>query len=417
MNEDLRKWFKEKWKDISRKDKSGKHPPCGASADKGVRAKDSSRKYPKCVPANKAKNMSKKQKKSAVSRKRRAPNEPGSPDFVKTDVQKENWEKWHPSRDRVYSAGIPSNNAPEDPKPMGGAIAFEKNRKEVLAQLKEVIKFLVAEQTVAPKFRAGKKIAAPPQVDSKQQTLENLFKSGNFTQEDIFSIVGIFYDILTENQIEKYVDIIENLPNIKVFNKLIDNIDNSRLAPQLRSVEPEKKENIKKIVGKLSSGIEAQIEKRAREQQMVSTPAISSKPSRKSEKQQTVDVSKETELLGSKDLQDAIAEKIKKLQQSGIKGPEITKAINTLTDFISKNKDESPIELAANIRSMPTGNIPYLGAPVLPPEEQGLASKIKRLFGLNETETNQLMELYDIKTENDFKILLEAVQIVIKEGK
>ena len=28
----LRKWFKEKWVDISRKTKSGGHPACGASA-------------------------------------------------------------------------------------------------------------------------------------------------------------------------------------------------------------------------------------------------------------------------------------------------------------------------------------------------------------------------------------------------
>mgnify|MGYP003347637444 CR=1 FL=1 len=139
------KWFSEDWKDISRKKKGGGHPACGASAGKGVRAKDSSRKYPKCVPANKAKNMSKKQKKSAVTRKRRAPNEPGSPDFVKTDVQKENWERWHPTRDNVYSAGVPSNNAPEDPKPMGGAVAFEKSRREVLSQLKEYIRHIVME--------------------------------------------------------------------------------------------------------------------------------------------------------------------------------------------------------------------------------------------------------------------------------
>ena len=26
---DLRDWFKEKWVDVSRKDKDGKHPPCG----------------------------------------------------------------------------------------------------------------------------------------------------------------------------------------------------------------------------------------------------------------------------------------------------------------------------------------------------------------------------------------------------
>jgi len=28
IKEDLRRWFKEKWVDISRKDSSGKHPEC-----------------------------------------------------------------------------------------------------------------------------------------------------------------------------------------------------------------------------------------------------------------------------------------------------------------------------------------------------------------------------------------------------
>jgi hypothetical protein len=69
---DLKRWFKEKWVDISRKDKSGKHPECGRSdADKGA--------YPKCRPSKKvsketptvAKSLSKKEKKKAVSIKRR----------------------------------------------------------------------------------------------------------------------------------------------------------------------------------------------------------------------------------------------------------------------------------------------------------------------------------------------------------
>lgn len=72
LNEDsgLKKWFKEKWVDISRKSKRGGHPPCGASAGKKER-KGGKRAYPKCVPAAKAAKMSSKQKKSAVTRKRK----------------------------------------------------------------------------------------------------------------------------------------------------------------------------------------------------------------------------------------------------------------------------------------------------------------------------------------------------------
>ena len=66
QNENLRKWFKDKWVNIGKKDKSGKHPACGTSGKK--------RAYAKCVPASKARSMSKKQKASATRRKRAAQN-------------------------------------------------------------------------------------------------------------------------------------------------------------------------------------------------------------------------------------------------------------------------------------------------------------------------------------------------------
>ena len=71
LEEDLRKWVKQKWVDISRKKKGGGHPACGASAGKGSRA-GGKRAYPKCVPASKAASMSKKDKASATRRKRAA---------------------------------------------------------------------------------------------------------------------------------------------------------------------------------------------------------------------------------------------------------------------------------------------------------------------------------------------------------
>ena len=66
----LSKWFKERWVDISRRKKVGGHPDCGASAGTKSR-KGGKRAYPKCVPASKAAGMSKKQKRSAVTRKRK----------------------------------------------------------------------------------------------------------------------------------------------------------------------------------------------------------------------------------------------------------------------------------------------------------------------------------------------------------
>ena len=73
----LRKWFKEKWVDISRPKKGGGYAPCGRSKAKGS-------KYPKCVPAAKAARMTPAQRKSAITRKRRAGNPGGKPRRVKT---------------------------------------------------------------------------------------------------------------------------------------------------------------------------------------------------------------------------------------------------------------------------------------------------------------------------------------------
>ena len=64
LKEDLRRWFKEKWVDVSKK-VDGKHPPCGRpeASDKG---------YPKCRAAGVASKMTDSEKRSACQQKRNA---------------------------------------------------------------------------------------------------------------------------------------------------------------------------------------------------------------------------------------------------------------------------------------------------------------------------------------------------------
>jgi hypothetical protein len=104
MQEDLNKWFKEKWVNIGKK-VDGKHPPCGTSGEKSG--------YAKCVPAKKAGQMSKKEKESATKRKRAAQNKADrggksssgqgkTPIYVKTKVD----EKWT----EEYKKSIDCNN-------------------------------------------------------------------------------------------------------------------------------------------------------------------------------------------------------------------------------------------------------------------------------------------------------------------
>ena len=76
----LRKWFREDWVDIGSRKKGGGHKKCGRKSAKG-----SKRKYPKCVPAAKARTMSASQKRSAVTRKRaKAQGVGGKPTNVRT---------------------------------------------------------------------------------------------------------------------------------------------------------------------------------------------------------------------------------------------------------------------------------------------------------------------------------------------
>lgn len=83
----LDQWFKEKWVDVSKKgDHEAGHAECG-------RDKADKKGYPKCVPASKARSMSKKEKRSAVQRKRKALSKkkglPKKPVMVKTDMEKQ----------------------------------------------------------------------------------------------------------------------------------------------------------------------------------------------------------------------------------------------------------------------------------------------------------------------------------------
>jgi len=77
----LKKWFGERWVDISRPKKGGGFMPCG-------RKKASGKAYPKCVPASKAARMTKAQRRSAIRRKRAAGNPGGKPRYVSTYVRK-----------------------------------------------------------------------------------------------------------------------------------------------------------------------------------------------------------------------------------------------------------------------------------------------------------------------------------------
>ena len=96
----LKAWFgkghKGDWVDIGAPMNKGKFHACGRKS-----AKNSKRKYPKCVPRSKAKSMTASQIKSAVSRKRsKTQGVGGKPTNVKTIVKKKTNGKRSKKRNR-----------------------------------------------------------------------------------------------------------------------------------------------------------------------------------------------------------------------------------------------------------------------------------------------------------------------------
>jgi len=107
ISKDLRRWFKEKWVDVSRKDKDGKHPPCGRGE-----AKTDSKGYPKCRPSKKVssktptttRGISSKEKKAMTRRKRSKPQGVGGkPTVVKSDPFEAAWDSISKGRFHGYT--------------------------------------------------------------------------------------------------------------------------------------------------------------------------------------------------------------------------------------------------------------------------------------------------------------------------
>ena len=120
----LGKWLDEKWVDISRKDKSGKHPPCGASAKKGTRKKNQKKAYPKCRPASKAAAMSDELKKKATQQKRRAE--------TKKKHKKGRKPVWVSHENlKEYAMLNESKNTPNNPKLWSKAKSLAKKKFDV----------------------------------------------------------------------------------------------------------------------------------------------------------------------------------------------------------------------------------------------------------------------------------------------
>lgn len=172
MNEDLNKWFKEKWVNIGKK-VDGKHPPCGTSGDKSG--------YAKCVPAAKAAGMSKKEKESATRRKRAAQNAAGrggsdskgqgkTPIYVSTKPKNEEWSQ-------KYKNSIDCNN----PKGFSQKAHCAGKKKNETMKIEEKINlFLEKNCPTDPGKWAASKAAAKRKFDVYPSAYANGWAAKNY---------------------------------------------------------------------------------------------------------------------------------------------------------------------------------------------------------------------------------------------
>jgi hypothetical protein len=172
MNEDLNKWFKEKWVNIGKK-VDGKHPPCGTSGEK--------KGYAKCVPAAKAASMTKKEKESATRRKRDAQNDAGrggkdskgqgkTPIYVSTKPKNEEWSD-------KYKSSINCNN----PKGFSQKAHCAGKKKNETMNIEEKLNlFLEKNCPTDPAKWAASKAAAKSKFDVYPSAYANGWAAKNY---------------------------------------------------------------------------------------------------------------------------------------------------------------------------------------------------------------------------------------------
>jgi len=232
MNEDLDKWFKEKWVNIGKK-VDGKHPPCGTSGEK--------RGYAKCVPAAKAAGMSKKEKESATQRKRAAQNDAGrggkdssgqgkKPINVSTKPKNEEWSD-------KYKSSIDCNN----PKGFSQKAHCQGKKKNENMNIEERLNlFLEKNCPTDPGKWSASKAAAKSKFDVYPSAYANGWAAKNYKGK------GGGWKTCSENVVNEDNTAFETLMlirNLEQTNKLLaQDLKTSKRLPN------DKKENIKKSI-------------------------------------------------------------------------------------------------------------------------------------------------------------------------
>ena len=185
VQKNLNRWFKEKWVDVSRKDKDGKHPPCGRSE-----AKTSSKGYPKCRPSVKVTSktpktsgsMSSGEKQAATKRKRaKKQGVGGKPTIVKTDYAMRSDMSAFSAAWDILKASTERKKLSLNRRPNTGPTSFTNERQKTKEQrmIQDMIDATGNEQPRDVMNQKGREQTPQEERNQYQQMLED-FQYGGY---------------------------------------------------------------------------------------------------------------------------------------------------------------------------------------------------------------------------------------------
>lgn len=302
----------------------------------------------------------------------------------------------------VYGNNLPSNNAPGNSKPMNGAVAFEKNRAQVLSQLKEVIRSLVLEQIEENEGVVETTTDTNLTPEMFKTKFDNI-KTGNevFNKNDEDAIVDFLIDnngdTLSKTIIdftEEQYDVIRALANNpgkmpeKAWAKLQHKLE---VADADRSHKKSGLSRDKQI----NASLDARGVYKTKAQQIGQLPKLSDTF--------TQQVGQYYQQIANSDLPNETKEKLKndiaKAQMTPGKS-EATK-IQDIENIVNSTAGEDIFAAAAQRTARP------IAGPA--PQQPSLISRARKAIGLEEAEMAEFLNEHNIRTERDLRVLIRII--------
>lgn len=307
----------------------------------------------------------------------------------------------------IYGASLPSNNAPGNPRPMNGAVAFEKSRDNVLSQLKEVIRTLVLEQI---EENEGV-VETTADTNLTPETFKAKFvniKTGNevFNKNDEDAIIDFLIDNDGDTLSKTIIDFTEE--QYDVIRALANNPRKipekawAKLQHKLEVTDTDrshKKSSLSRD-NRINASIDARGVYQTKAQQIGQLPRLSTAF--------TQQVGQYYKQISDSNLPPDTKSRLKNDIAKAQLAPGVSEKTK-LQDIINIVKSTAGEDMFAAAALRTTRPLPG-PAPAPPPSAFTRATNaVKSTLGLKETEMAEFLNEHNIRTERDLRVLIRII--------